>query len=167
MPIAVRRAERRDAPELADLLNVIIARGGTTALQDPYRAEDLARAYLVGPDVICCFVAVDPETETLLGFQTLGPDPALPDGWGDIGTFARVGGTQRGVGSALFAATREEACRQGLKGINATIRADNAGGLAFYGSMGFQDHAVARDVPLKDGTPVDRISKRYWLAPGD
>lgn len=166
MPIAVRAAESRDAPELAELLNAIIARGGTTALETPYAPQDLARAYLVGPEVICCFVAVDVASGTLLGFQTLGRDPALPDGWGDIGTFARIGGTQRGVGSALFAATREEARRQGLEGINATIRADNAGGLAFYSRMGFADHAVARGLPLKDGTPVDRVSKRYRLTPG-
>jgi L-amino acid N-acyltransferase YncA len=166
MPIAVRAAERQDAPELAELLNAIIARGGTTALETPYEAEDLARAYLVGPEVICCFVAVDAASGALLGFQTLGRDSALPEGWGDIGTFARLGGTQRGVGTALFAATREEARRQGLEGINATIRADNDGGLTFYGRMGFADHAVARGLPLKDGTPVDRVSKRYRLTPG-
>jgi len=163
MSIFVRAAEHRDAPELAELLNAIIARGGTTALEDPYPADDLARAYLVGPAVICCFVAVDVASGTLLGFQTLGRDPALPGGWGDIGTFVRVGGTQRGVGTALFAATCEEARRQGLAGINATIRADNVGGLAFYTRMGFVDHTVARGVPLKDGTPVDRVSKRFQL----
>lgn len=46
---------------------------------------------------------------------------------------------------------------------NATIRADNAGGLAYYARMGFQDYAVARGVPLADGTPVDRISRRYLV----
>jgi hypothetical protein len=63
----------------------------------------------------------------------------------------------------LFAATREAATRLGLVGINATIRADNVGGLTFYGKQGFQDHSVALAVPLNDGTPVDRISKRYPL----
>ena len=163
MPFVIRPATREDAPALAELLNAIIARGGTTALEEPYSADALADAYLVGPEVICCFVAVDAETGTLEGFQTLGRYPSLPDGWADIGTFARVGGTQRGIGTALFAATREEARRQGLQGINATIRADNTGGLAFYGRMGFEDYDVARGVPLKDGTPVDRVSRRYQL----
>ena len=116
MPLAIRPVSRDDAPALAELLNAIIARGGTTALQEPYSAEALADAYLLGPDVICCFVAVDAETGTLAGFQTLGRLPSLPAGWGDIGTFARVGGTQRGIGTALFAATREEARRLGLQG---------------------------------------------------
>ncbi len=163
MPIEIRPAKREDAPALAELLNAIIARGGTTALEQPYRADRLADAYLVGRDVICCFVAVDMETGTPEGFQTLGRLPSLPDGWGDIGAFARVGGTQRGIGTALFAATREEARGRGLQGINATIRADNTGGLAFYGRMGFEDHDISRGVPLRDGTPVDRVNKRYRL----
>src|SRR5580704_9306948 len=143
MPFVIRLATREDAPALAELLNAIIVRGGTTALEELYSAEDLADAYLVGPDAICCFVAIDAETGTLEGFQVLGSDASLPQGWGDIGTFARVGGTQRGIGTALFAATMEEARRQNLKGINATIRADNTGGLTFYSRMGFQDHSVS------------------------
>ena len=74
--------------------------------------------------------------------------------------------TQSGVGSALFRATRERALALGLTAINATIRADNAGGLAFYSRQGFRDHSVAKAVPLSDGTPVDRISKRYSLMTG-
>ena len=163
MSFVIRPARREDAPALAELLNAIIARGGTTALEAPYTADALADAYLVGPDVICCFVAVDADTGTLEGFQTLGRYPSLPDGWGDIGTFARIGGTQRGIGTALFAATREEARRQGLQWINATIRADNTGGLAFYGRMGFETYHVSSNVPLNDGTPVDRVSRRYLL----
>lgn len=159
----VRQAVSADAAELADLLNAIIARGGTTALEDPYTPERLNAAYLTGPDVLCCFVAVDQEARRLEGFQTLGRSPSLPADVGDIGTFARVGGTQRGIGSALFAATRACATVLGLAAINATIRADNSGGLAFYSRMGFVDHGVAAGVPLRDGTPIDRISKRYKL----
>lgn len=162
-PLCVRPARSEDAAELADLLNAIIARGGTTALEEPYTPEGLDSAYLTGPDVICCFVAVHHETGRLDGFQTLGRSPALPTDVGDIGTFARVGGTQRGIGSALFTATRARARDLGLGALNATIRADNSGGLAFYSRMGFVDHGIAPAVPLKDGTPVDRISKRYKL----
>jgi len=161
--VEVRPARREDAASLAELLNAVIARGGTTALQEPFSPRRLDDHYLTGPAVICCFVAVDPESGRLEGFQTLGRYDGLPEGYGDIGTFARVDGTQRGVGSALFAATRAEARRLGLVGINATIRADNTGGLAFYGRMGFEDFSVSPAVPLKDGTPVDRISKRYTL----
>ena len=163
MDLDIRPARSEDAPGLADLLNAIIARGGTTALETPFTPQALDAAYLTGPEVFCCFVAVDRAGGRHEGFQTLGRYSGLPDDVGDIGTFARVGGTQRGVGAALFAATWAEARRLGLAAINATIRADNTGGLAFYGRMGFADHSVRPAVPLKDGTPVDRVSKRFRL----
>jgi L-amino acid N-acyltransferase YncA len=163
--IEVRPVREDDACELAALLNEIIALGGTTALEEPFAADELASAMLTGPDVICCYVAEEPAGGRLVGFQSLERSEALADGIGDIATFTRVGLTQSGVGSLLFAATRAEAERQRLTAISATIRADNAGGLAFYGRMGFVDHGVQRAVPLKDGTPVDRIDKRYALQP--
>jgi len=163
--IEVRDATQADASELSNLLNAIIAKGGTTALEEPFTPESLAEAYLVGQAVICCFVANDTATGRLEGFQTLGRYPSLPDDIGDIGTFARIDGKQRGVGSALFAATRERARALGLIALNATIRADNVGGLAFYGKMGFQDHSITPAAPLKVGRLVDRVNKRFRLAP--
>lgn len=162
LTLTVRPVAADDAAELADLLNAVIAAGGTTALQDPYTPEALDAAYLTGPNVHCCFVAED-EDGTLLGFQTLGRYPGLPEDVGDIGTFARIGGTQRGIGSALFAATAKRATELGLTAINATIRGDNTGGLAFYTKQGFVDHGVTEGVALKDGTPVDRVHKRFAL----
>jgi L-amino acid N-acyltransferase YncA len=163
--LKIRDVAAADAPELAELLNAVIAQGGTTALEDPFTPERLSQTYLVGPDVHCCFVAIDTATGRLEGFQTLGRYPSLPDDIGDIGTFARIDGKQRGVGSALFAVTRDRARQLGLTALNATIRADNVGGLAFYGKMGFQDHSVTPGRPLKDGRLVDRVHKRFRLSP--
>ena len=39
--LQVRPVTSADAPELADLLNAIIARGGTTALEEPFTPERL------------------------------------------------------------------------------------------------------------------------------
>ena len=163
MTIIVRLVAPEDAPALAELLNAVIARGGTTALEDAFSPEQLAETYLDGPNVLVCLVAVDTESGRIEGFQTLGRYPNLPDDVGDIGTFARVDGAKRGVGSALFVEMMKQARAFGLSEINATIRADNEGGLAFYTKQGFVDHAVTVAVPLKDGTPVDRIHKRYPL----
>ncbi len=164
MSLIVRPVQPDDVPELAELLNAVISRGGTTALEETFTHERLAETYLDGPKVLACLVAVDTETGRLEGFETLLCDPTLPDDIGDIGTFTRVDGIQRGVGSALFAAMVERAKALGLSAINATIRADNVGGLTFYGKQGFADHSVTAAVPLKDGTPVDRVHKRFVLA---
>ena len=62
MTVTVRPVTPADAPELAELLNAIIARGGTTALEQPFTPERLDATYLTGPKVISCMVAVDDET---------------------------------------------------------------------------------------------------------
>lgn len=159
----VRPATSADAPELAALINAIIRAGGTTALEQEFTAPALDMAYLTGPDVLCCHVAVDPADGALVAFQTMVRTPGLPDNVGDVGTFARIDRKQSGAGSVLFAATRAKAHELGLSAINATIRADNHGGLVFYARQGFADLNVTRAVPLSDGTPVDRVHKRYEL----
>ena len=158
----VRPVRSTDAPALAMLLNSIIRAGGTTALENEFTAESLDAAYLTGPDVHCCHVAED-ATGAIVAFQTLGAYPGLPADVGDIGTFAAVDRKQGGAGKALFAVTINRARELGLRAINATIRADNLGGLAFYSKQGFVDHSVTRAVPLSDGTPVDRLHKRFEL----
>lgn len=162
MSFTVRPVTSADAPALAALLNALIRAGGTTALQQEFTPEALDEAYLTGPKVHCCHVAVDEDGE-LAGFQTLGRYPGLPEDIGDIGTFARIDGKQRGVGSVLFPVTVARARALGHSAINATIRGDNVGGLAFYTKQGFVDHGVTPGVPLADGTPVDRVHKRYNL----
>src|ERR1700734_385105 len=112
---------------------------------------------LMGCPVICCFMAEESDGG-LGGFQWLVRSGASPDDVGVGATFSRVGRTQKGIGSQLFAATQAEARRQGLTAISATIRADNVCGLAFYSKLGFTNHSIDRAVPLLDGTAIDRIS---------
>lgn len=148
---------------MADLINAIIAVGGTTAYEDPFDATSMDAAYISLPQLVSCFVAED--GAELVGFQGLmwsfDPDDPLPQGWATIGTFARLGLTQRGVGGAMFAATLEAARAARVAVIDATIRADNTGGLAFYSRQGFVDYDRLVGVPLKDGTPMDRFRKRF------
>ncbi|MBT8411372.1 MAG: GNAT family N-acetyltransferase, partial [Octadecabacter sp.] len=68
-----------------------------------------------------------------------------------------------GIGSALFEATKVAARQLGYVWINATIRADNEGGLAYYQSRGFRDWTRVERHRLANGQIVDRICKRYDL----
>lgn len=160
--INVRPAHTADVPALCAFLNEIIRIGGTTAHETPFTHESFTAHFLTGPGFVSCFVAEDADGQPC-AFQGLERWDGLPDGWVDIGTFARPHAKVRGAGTALFAATKAHARAAGFKAINATIRADNSGGLAYYGKMGFVDYKVDRAVPLKDDRPVDRISKRYLL----
>lgn len=160
--VHVERACSAEAREMADLLNQIIAIGGTTALLDPLSADDM-RGWMKSAGLRGIgFVARDEDGE-LLGFQWIAPHPELPEGAVDIATFARVGHTGLGIGSALFRATEQAARALGYRWINATIRADNASGLTYYQSRGFETYRHDPDARLPDGRRVGKISKRFDL----
>ena len=151
-----------DVAQATELLNHIIRAGGTTAMQEELTPAAFEAKFLRADDVLCCHVALDPEG-AVAGFQLLNWYDALPEGCADISSFARQVPVLKGVGRALFPVTCAAARAAGATQINATIRADNVPGLAYYTKMGFVDHAVAKAVPLRDGRPVDRISKRFAL----
>ncbi|MFN4098542.1 MAG: GNAT family N-acetyltransferase [Pararhodobacter sp.] len=158
MRLTIRPFQPGDEGPLTVILNDIIAAGGTTAFEQPFTPERLRAESLAGPTVLCCHVVLD--GEEAVGFQALYANPHLPQGWGDIASFTRRDPPVRGAGTALFEATRARAKALGIPVLNATIRADNIPGLAYYAKMGFEDYGVLTAVPLADGTPVDRIRKK-------
>ncbi|NIA69844.1 GNAT family N-acetyltransferase [Pelagibius litoralis] len=160
--LVVRPAEESDVPALCDLLNEIIGIGGTTANEVPFTHGTFRDHFLGGADHISCLMVED-AAGSAAGFQILVRNSKLPDGWVDVATFARVHPKTRGAGTALFAKTVPLARGLGFAAINATIRADNTGGLAYYDKMGFRTYSVEPGVPLNDGTPVDRVSKKYTV----
>ena len=160
----IRKAVSADAEALSKLLNEIIRAGGTTAIETPLSQAEFADWFIDGEFPLACHVAE--RDGTLLGFQSLSVFGDPPKGTADIATFARMNPKTKGVGTALFPATRAAAEKHGLAFINATIRADNVSGLAYYTAMGFEDYDRQVEVPLLDGTPVDRIKKRFLLNGG-
>lgn len=100
--------------------------------------------YIGHPDTLSCLVAEGDEGR-LLGIQILkravpGNAYGVTPGWGFIGTHIHPAAARRGVGSALFAASREVAVRSDLPRIDATIGASNEEGLAYYEAMGFRTY---------------------------
>ena len=165
MPVTTRPAQRADAPQMTELLNEIIAIGGTTAHQNRFDIDRTLHHFIQPDHHISTFVAA--LDGALVGFQMLvWPDPALgpmPDHWGFIGSFVKVGMTGHGIGRTLFNDTCAAARAAGCWHIDATIRADNASGLGFYKAMGFVEYDIIRAAPLRDGRLVDRIRKRFDL----
>lgn len=159
--IHVRAAGPADARAMAELLNEVIAAGGTTALTDPVSRAEIA--LWMGTDPRAAWHLAEDDGGEVLGFQWIEPHAELGARVANIATFARVGRTGLGIGSALFDATRTAAAELGYDWINAEIRADNSGGLAYYRSRGFEDYARRTGVRLGDGTVVDKILRRYDL----
>ena len=156
----VRPAVNGDAAQMVTLLNTIIAAGGTTAHQTPLDIAAMRAHYIAAPTLICCHVAIS--NGRLSGFQFLGWDNSR-DGWAIIASFASPDRAQMGIGQKLFSATRFAAKAARVKTIDATIRADNISGLKYYSGLGFTDYDTVSLVPLHDGTPIDRIRKRFDL----
>ncbi|UWQ19447.1 GNAT family N-acetyltransferase [Jannaschia sp. M317] len=127
---------------MAALLNAIIEKGGTTAFSAAVTGDAL-RDWMARDGDIWHVAELDGE---ILGFQWIGPREKLPPEACDIATFVALGKHGLGVGSRLFEATRAAARSDGYAWINATIMAYNEGGLAYYGSRGFEDwkHADGR-----------------------
>lgn len=160
--LIIRRAGLWDTGAMADLLNQIIATGGTTALTDPVTADDLAGWMRTGGARAIWHVA-ETEQGQVVGFQWIEPHPELPDDTCSIATFVQMGQTGLGIGSRLFDATRGAAMDLGYRWISALIRADNVGGLTYYQSRGFETYGRLPNAVLPDGQVVDKILKRFDL----
>ena len=147
---------------MAELLNAIIRKGSTTAHTTPVSRDTILQWMDRAPERSAWHVAEE-DTGNILGFQFLEPHPDLPPEACDIASFVRLGQTGLGVGSKLFEASRKAAKDLGYLWINATIRADNTGGLAYYQSRGFETYAHHPQQRLTNGAIVDKISKRFDL----
>jgi hypothetical protein len=156
--LRIRPAMASDAAPLCAILNAIIEIGGTTAFEIPLSTAKFGDYFLEGKGVLACFVAEDLATGAPLGFQALSRDSDLPENWADIATFAKRTPGIPGVGTALFAQTRIKASALELIAINAVIRADNRGGLAYYDKMGFETYRIA-----KSDAPAGRNAGRSHL----
>jgi len=136
-----RDASTGDADAMSRVLREIVA---LTGRERPSDADFVARHYIENPASIRCTVAVD-EAGDMLGFQSLVRAEAgnwydVPEGWGIIGTHISPRAHRRGVGTALFAASRAAAKRAGIEKIDAYIGANNPSGLRYYEAMGFRTY---------------------------
>ena len=130
---------------MSEVINPIIAKGGTTAHQQPFDEQRMIEHYIAPPYGIHCAVAVD--DQKIVGFQALGwCDPnwpgqdRLPADWAVVATFVALDRHGQGIGRRLFEATLAAARAAGVRTIDATIRRENRGGLTFYGRLGFVDY---------------------------
>lgn len=161
----IRAAQAADAAILTEIVNRVITNGGTTAHQTLFSVDRMLRTYVAPDRLVSCHVAE--VGGAVIGLQSLSwPDTegqTFPEHWAIIATFVDPNSAGSGAGTALFSATRDAATKAGVRAIDATIRADNSGGLAYYTRMGFEDYDILPAVPLRDGRLVDRVRKKFAL----
>lgn len=158
-PLIIRKGSPADTGNACDLLNEIIAIGGSTALTVPLSRQELSD-WVMGDG--CVWHIAERDDGTLMGFQWIGPWGELPEDTVEIATFVRAGQTGQGIGNKLFEATKATSRAMGKNWIEAEIRSDNEGGLIFYQSIGFRGD-TRRDGKMTDGTPVEKTVKYYDL----
>ncbi len=160
--LTIRPAHDDDVEGMHALLNEIILVGGTTAITNELSSDEMREWFISGDNVVSCFVAVDSDG-AVVGFQSLSTCDTLSAGWVDIATFTSRSRHKSGVGSALFARTRQAAEQLGFSVINATIRVVNEGGLAYYSRMGFETYLVEDGDPQAQGRVFNRVHKSFDL----
>jgi ribosomal protein S18 acetylase RimI-like enzyme len=134
----IREANEGDIDGMSRVLDEIFA----AKLRNTPGSRDFVRErYLAHPDRLACTLALD-GPGLIAGFQSLkraaaGNDYGVAAGWGIIGTHISPRAARRGVGAALFAASRQAAQAAGLTMIDATIGETNTAALAYYEAMGF------------------------------
>ena len=137
----VRQAVEKDAFEISGFLEELKALKKRNL---PCDQDFVRNHYIDHIDNIQCSVAED-ERGKILGLQILKFDSettpyGVSVGWGIIGTHVRPNAARRGVGKALFSASREAAKAVGLKKIDATIGDNNPDALAYYEAVGFRTY---------------------------
>ncbi len=147
----IRPARVDDATGMAAVQNEIFSAGLRKA---PTDITAVLENYIQHTDRIECSVAEDDDGR-IMGFQSLryarADNPyGVAEGWGIIGTHVSPQAARRGVGSALFAATRRAAEARGLKNIDASIGADNMLGQGYYDAMGFTTYRQPEGLVCKD-----------------
>jgi L-amino acid N-acyltransferase YncA len=158
----IRTAHGLDARDMAAILSRLIAKGGTTAMTDAVDAA-VIRDWMARGGARAAWHVAEDAKGALQGFQWIEPHDALPSEAAAIATFVDDGRQGLGVGSGLFRATQKAARALGYGWVSAAIRADNAGGLAYYQSRGFEDWGRRSGVRLGDGQVVDQVLKRFNL----
>lgn len=119
-----------------------------TGSDRPTAPDHVLRHYIEHPDKIECSVATDDNGE-VLGFQSLklasaGNPYNIAVGWGIIGTHVSPRAARRGVGSALFSASRAAAMAAGLAFVDATIGKANSVAQTYYEAMGFETYRMTQ-----------------------
>jgi RimJ/RimL family protein N-acetyltransferase len=161
----VRRATAEDAAGIARILDAVTAERVHSAIDRAWPA-DQQRAYIESRSPREAFhVAVAPSGE-IVGYQSLDLySPILPTmaHVGTLGTFLLPDWRGRGVGRALFAATRQFAERARYRKLVIQVRASNQVARRFYGQLGFTECGRLRAQVLVDGRLDDEIVMELFL----
>jgi ribosomal protein S18 acetylase RimI-like enzyme len=157
-PIVIRRATVVDAPQVAAVLNAVIAEGRYTLFDKPFsNAEEEAFIASLGDRAALHVALAD---ELIVGVQCVDRFASYADSVSHIahiGTWLLPERRGQGIGKRLWAQSLAFARHCRYRKALISVLAHNDQALRFYRSLGFTDIGVAREHVQLNGTFYDEI----------
>ncbi|WP_224815822.1 GNAT family N-acetyltransferase [Hasllibacter sp. MH4015] len=155
----IRRATSEDVPAIRDLWNEVIRETTITFTSTPKSEAEIAAIVEDQP----MFVAL--VDGTCRGFATYGPFRG-GDGYAHTKEHAIYLGPAargQGFGRALMDVLEADAKAEGVHSLIGGISAENAGGLAFHGALGFVEVGHVPEAGRKFGRLIDLVLMQKHL----
>ena len=180
--IRVRRATPDDAEAICAVLGAVVAERAFSAIDRPWPVGEQRRYLEALPGSEAFHVAVVPADalgavarsaevaenhhERVVGYQSLDRYSAFLHSMAHVaglGTFVLPAWRGRGIGQALFAATRDFAVDAGYRKFVIYVRGSNTGAQAFYQRLGFVPCGRLTRQTVIDGREDDEVLMEYFL----
>ena len=163
----IRPASTEDARGIASVLESVASERIHSAIDRAWTTEE-QRSYLESLSGREVFHVATAASGDVIGYQSLDLySPVLPSmaHVGQLGTFLLPEWRGRGVGQALFNATKRYAASVGYRKFVIQVRASNVPAQTFYRRVGFLECGRFRAQVIIDGRPDDEILMEFFLTP--
>lgn len=160
----VRRATPDDAAAITAVLTAVVAERTYSAIDRPWSVDE-QRRYLEALSGREAFHLAEADA-AVVGYQSLDRYSSFLPSMAhvaQVGTFVLPEWRGRGIGRALFAATRQFAAAAGYGKFVIYVRGSNAGAQAFYQRLGFAPCGRLRRQTVIDGREDDEVLMEYFL----
>jgi len=155
----IRRAVAADAAGIAGVMRAVVAERVHSAIDRAWTADE-ERRYLESLSSRETFHVAIEDSGAVVGCQSLELYSTVLTTMShvaQVGTFVLPSWRGRGVGPALFEATRPFAERAGYRKLVITVRGSNASALSFYRALGFVECGRLSEQVVIDGVEDDEV----------
>ena len=163
----IRRAVAADAAGIAGVMRAVVAERVHSAIDRAWTADE-ERRYLESLSSRETFHVAIEDSGAVVGCQSLELYSTVLTTMShvaQVGTFVLPSWRGRGVGPALFEATRPFAVRAGYRKLVIIVRGSNASALSFYRGLGFVECGRLSEQVVIDGVEDDEVLLEMFLDP--
>jgi L-amino acid N-acyltransferase YncA len=161
----IRRATVGDAEAIVTILTRIVSERVHSAIERPWSLEQ-QRNYLASLSPRETFHVAVARSGDVIGYQSLdlwSPLLSSMTHVGQLGTFLLTEWRRRGVGRALFHATKSFAGSSGYRKFLVQVRSSNIPSQLFYQQLGFVPCGRLKRQVVVDGQEDDEILMEFFL----